>query len=158
MPQKRRRTVEIPRDRDRVTVAVGRRTVTLTNLRKPFWPALGLTKGDLLQYYADVAPVLLPHIRDRAMVMKRYPNGAGAPFFFMKRAPSPRPDWIEICRIHHPSENVIDFPMIQDLASLLWVVNLGCIDLNQWYARCDDVDRPDYVHFDLDPGENASID
>ena len=158
MPQKRRRTVEIPRDRDRVTVAVGRRTVTLTNLRKPFWPELGLTKRDLLQYYADVAPVLLPHIRDRAMVMKRYPNGAGGAFFFMKRAPSPRPDWIELCRIHHPSENVIDFPVIQDLASLLWVVNLGCIDLNQWYARCDDVDRPDYVHFDLDPGEKASFD
>ena len=158
MPQKRRRTVEVPRDRDGVTVALGRRTVTLTNLRRPFWPDLGLTKRDLLQYYADVAPVLLPHIRDRAMVMKRYPNGAGAPFFFMKRAPSPRPEWIEICRIHHPSENVIDFPMIQDLASLLWVVNLGCIDLNQWYARCDDVDRPDYVHFDLDPGERTSFD
>ena len=71
MPQKRRRTVDIPRDRDGVTVALGRRTVTLTNLRKPFWPDLGLTKRDLLQYYADVAPVLLPHIRDRAMVMKR---------------------------------------------------------------------------------------
>ena len=158
MPQKRRRTVDIPRDRDGVTVALGGRTVTLTNLRKPFWPELGLTKRDLLQYYADVAPVLLPHIRDRAMVMKRYPNGADGAFFFMKRAPSPRPDWIELCRIHHPSENVIDFPVIQDLASLLWVVNLGCIDLNQWYARCDDVDRPDYVHFDLDPGEKASFD
>ena len=76
------------------------------------------------------------------MVMKRYPNGAAGDFFFMKRAPSPRPEWIELCYIEHSSGNVIDFPMIQDLASLLWVVNLGCIDLNQWYARCDDVDRP----------------
>src|SRR5437879_1723230 len=75
----------------------------------------------------------------------------------MKRAPTPRPDWIEICSIGHASGNVIDFPMIQDLASLLWVVNLGCIDLNQWYARCDDVDRPDYLHFDLDPGEGATF-
>ena len=91
--------------------------VRLTNLRKIFWPALRLTKGDLLQYYADVANVLLPHLRDRAMVMKRYPNGAEGPFFFMKRAPSPRPAWIETCRIDHGHGNVIDFPMIQDLAS-----------------------------------------
>jgi bifunctional non-homologous end joining protein LigD len=126
--------------------------VQLTNLDKPFWPELGITKGDLIQYYADVAPLLLPHIRGRAMVMKRYPHGAAGEFFFMKRAPSPRPGWIGICRIHHDSGNVIDFPMIDDLPSLLWVINLGCIDLNQWYATCDDVDRPDYLHFDLDPG------
>jgi bifunctional non-homologous end joining protein LigD len=86
------------------------------------------------------------------MVMKRYPHGAAGSFFFMKRAPTPRPAWIETCRIDHGEGNVIGFPMIQDLAALLWVVNLGCIDLNQWYATCDDVDRPDYVHFDLDPG------
>ena len=126
--------------------------VQLTNLDKPFWPELGITKGSLIQYYADVAPLLLPHIHNRAMVMKRYPHGAAGEFFFMKRAPSPRPDWIEICRIDHDSGNVIDFPMINDLPSLLWVINLGCIDLNQWYATCDDVDRPDYLHFDLDPG------
>jgi bifunctional non-homologous end joining protein LigD len=126
--------------------------VQLTNLDKPFWPALGITKGDLIQYYADVAPLLVPHIRDRAMVMKRYPHGAAGEFFFMKRAPSPRPDWIRTCRIDHDSGNVIDFPVIDDLPSLLWVINLGCIDLNQWYATCDDVDRPDYLHFDLDPG------
>ncbi len=90
------------------------------------------------------------------MVMKRYPHGAHGEFFFMKRAPSPRPDWIRTCRIDHDSGNVIDFPVIDDLPSLLWVINLGCIDLNQWYAKCDDVDRPDYVHFDLDPGEGAA--
>ena len=129
----------------------------LTNLNKPFWPKLGVTKRDLIQYYLDVAPVLLPHLTDRAMVMKRYPNGAAGEFFFMKRAPSPRPDWIEICNIEHESGSVINFPMIQDLASLMWVINLGCIDLNQWYARCDDVDRPDYLHFDLDPVPNASF-
>ncbi len=70
----------------------------------------------------------------------------------MKRVPSPRPDWIETCEIRHASGSVIAFPIVQDLPSLLWLVNLGCIDLNQWYARCDDVDRPDYLHFDLDPG------
>jgi bifunctional non-homologous end joining protein LigD len=143
--------LQIPRDVDHVEVRLGAQAVSLTNLRKLFWPELGITKGDLIQYYADVSPALLPHLRDRAMVMKRYPNGAAGEFFFMKRAPSPRPSWIEICSIEHESGNVIDFPMIQDLPALLWVANLGCIDLNQWYARCDDVDRPDYVHFDLDP-------
>ena len=147
----------IPRDQDHAILDVDGRDVRLTNLRKIFWSRLGLTKGDLLRYYAAVAGVLLPHLRDRAMVMKRYPHGASGDFFFMKRAPSPRPPWIEICSIDHGSAGVIDFPMIQDRAALLWVVNLGCIDLNQWYARCDDVDRPDYVHFDLDPGPGAAF-
>jgi bifunctional non-homologous end joining protein LigD len=144
-------TVSIPAGvRDAVVKADGRE-VTLTNLEKPFWPELGITKGDLLRYYASVAPVLLPHLRDRAMVMKRYPNGVTGEPFFMKRAPSPRPEWIQTCAIEHGSGSIIDFPMVQDLSSLLWVVNLGCIDLNQWYGRCDDVNRPDYLHFDLDP-------
>ncbi|HEY1250659.1 MAG TPA: non-homologous end-joining DNA ligase [Thermoanaerobaculia bacterium] len=146
-----------PRDADTVEAAVGSRLVRLTNLRKLFWPELGVTKGDLLRYYAAVAPALLPHLRDRAMVMKRYPNGAAGEFFFMKRAPSPRPDWIAICAIEHGEEKVVDFPMIQDLAALLWVINLGCIDLNPWYSRCDDTDRPDFLHFDLDPVPGADF-
>jgi bifunctional non-homologous end joining protein LigD len=146
---------EIPSDATNLQVKVGPRTVRLTNLKKPFWPELNITKRDLIQYYADVSKHLLPHIKDRAMVMKRYPHGAYGEFFFMKRAPSPRPDWIETCTIDHGEENVIDFPMIQDLPALLWVINLGCIDLNQWYARCDDTDRPDYLHFDLDPVEGT---
>ncbi len=147
----------IPTDLDNMEVRAGGKLVRLTNLRKPFWPDLGITKGDLLRYYAAVAPALLPHIQARAMVMKRYPHGASGPFFFMKRTPDPRPEWLETCAIEHESGNVIEFPIIQDLAALLWVVNLGCIDLNQWYARCDDVDRPDYFHFDLDPGPGASF-
>ena len=146
--------VEIPHAGTETVRAAGK-DVRLTNLDKPFWPDLGITKGDLIQYYADVAPLLLPHIRGRAMVMKRYPHGAAGDFFFMKRAPSPRPPWVRTCRIPHDSGNVIDFPMIDDVAALLWVINLGCIDLNQWYATCDDVDRPDYLHFDLDPGSAA---
>jgi bifunctional non-homologous end joining protein LigD len=149
--------VLLPRDVDEVDLRDGKRTLRLTNLRKPFWVDLGVSKRDLLQYYADVAPVLLPHLRDRAMVLKRYPNGAAGDFFFMKRAPSPRPEWIEICSIKHSSHEVIDFAVVQDLLSLLWVINLGCIDLNQWYARCDAVDRPDYVHFDLDPVDGTAF-
>ena len=134
---------------------IGGRKVRLTNLNKPFWPELGITKRDLLQYYADISDVLLPHLRDRAMVMKRYPNGAHGDFFFMKRTPDPHPEWLETCSIQHRSGHIIAFPVINDLAALFWVVNLGCIDLNQWYACCDDVNRPDYLHFDLDPVMNA---
>ncbi|MEP6534565.1 MAG: non-homologous end-joining DNA ligase [Bryobacteraceae bacterium] len=132
-------------------------TVSLTNLQKAFWPEGPITKRDLLQYYADVAPYLLPHLLNRAMVMKRYPDGAYGKFFFQKRAPAPRPQWVPICQILHPSANLVDFPVIQNIAGLLWVVNLGCIDLNPWYARCDDVDRPDYLHFDLDPTPGAEF-
>jgi len=149
--------IVIPSGVDHATLTVARREVHLTNLRKPFWPEHGITKGALLQYYSDVASVLLPHIRDRAMVMKRYPHGASGPFFFMKRAPTPRPAWIRTCAIQHTRGATIDFPVVDDLPSLLWIINLGCIDLNQWYAKCDDVDRPDYVHFDLDPDDGANF-
>ena len=152
------RPTAIPSTQSELTVTSDGREVRLTNLNKVFWPDRGITKRDLLRYYADVSPYLLPHLADRAMVMKRYPNGAAGDFFFMKRAPSPRPEWIETCRIEHRSGNVIDFPIVQDRASLMWLVNLGCIDLNPWYARCDDVDRPDFLHFDLDPVPKAGFD
>ncbi len=148
---------ELKPGQNEINLTFGARRVRLTNLQKPFWPELGITKADLLTYYDELSGYLLPHLKDRAMVMKRYPNGASGEFFFMKRAPERRPPWIRTCAIEHASGNVIDFPMIQDLASLLWVVNLGCIDLNQWYARCDDVHRPDYLHFDLDPTPGATF-
>ncbi|HEX9985946.1 MAG TPA: non-homologous end-joining DNA ligase [Thermoanaerobaculia bacterium] len=149
--------VEIPTTSNDAILKLGAREVRLTNLRKPFWNKLGITKRDLLQYYADVSPYLLPHLKDRAMVMKRYPNGAEGDFFYMKRAPEPRPDWIETCGIMH-TEGLVNYPIVQDVASLLWLINLGCIDLNPWYARCDDTDRPDFLHFDLDPGPGADFD
>jgi bifunctional non-homologous end joining protein LigD len=145
----------IPTDENDLTLRFGDREVRLTNLGKLFWKKLGITKRDLLQYYADISPWLLPHIVERAMVMKRYPNGAEGDFFYMKRAPAPRPEWIEICPIMH--SEMVNFPIVQDLASLLWLINLGCIDLNPWYARCDDTDRPDFLHFDLDPGPGADF-
>ncbi|MGA7920759.1 MAG: non-homologous end-joining DNA ligase [Candidatus Acidiferrales bacterium] len=151
------RAVDIPKGIDTVELDVDGGPVKLTNLQKIFWPKLGLTKRDLLQYYADVSFWLLPHLKNRAMVMKRYPNGIAGEFFFMKRAPSPRPSSVPVCSIEHHSGNVIDFPVIEHLSSLLWVINLGCIDLNPWYAQCNDVDRPDYLHFDLDPTANATF-
>ncbi len=141
----------IPRDREAAVVHPDGKDVAVTNLRKVFFPATGATKGDLLQYYADVAPFLVPYMQDRAQVMKRYPNGASGEFFYMKRTPSNAPAWLRTCSIEHGSGSVIAFPIVDDLASLLWLINLGCIDLNEWYSRCDDTDRPDYLHFDLDP-------
>jgi bifunctional non-homologous end joining protein LigD len=148
----------IPKRAAELDFRAGRRTVRLTSLDKVFFPRAGLTKRDLLQYYADVSPLLLPHLRHRAMVMKRYPNGIRGKWFFMKHAPSPRPKWVETCEIMHKSNNLVAFPMVQDLASLLWVVNLGSIDLNPWYGRCDNPARPDYLNFDLDPAAGAGFD
>ena len=148
--------LEIPRDQTEVVIRAGAREVRLTNLKKLFWKQLNITKRDLLQYYADISPWLLPHLVGRAMVMKRYPNGAEGDFFYMKRAPEPRPEWIDICLISH-NAGIVNFPIVQDLPSLLWLINLGCIDLNPWYARCDDTDRPDFLHFDLDPGPGADF-
>lgn len=136
----------------------GKRALKLTNLDKLFFPEAGVTKRDLLQYYADVAPALVPHLRGRAMVMKRYPNGIHGKYFFMKRTPAGAPEWIRRCSIEHGSGSVINFPVASDLLSLLWLVNLGSIDLNPWYSRCDDTDRPDFLHFDLDPVEPAGFD
>jgi bifunctional non-homologous end joining protein LigD len=148
--------VIIPRDRaNAVLTPVADRSVQLTNLDKVFFPATGTTKRDLLQYYADVAPLLVPYLAGRAMVLKRYPNGEAGDFFYMKRTPPGAPPWLRTCSIEHGSGSVIDFPIVDDVAGLLWVINLGCIDLNEWYSRCDDTDRPDYLHFDLDPVEGT---
>jgi bifunctional non-homologous end joining protein LigD len=129
--------------------------VQLTNLDKPFWPDLGITKGDLipvLRRRRAAAAAAHPRSRDGDEALS--PRRGGRVLLHEAR-PVARPAWIRTCRIDHGSENVIDFPVIDDLPSLLWVINLGCIDLNQWYATCDDVDRPDYLHFDLDPGSAA---
>lgn len=145
----------LPTDQDTLMLAFGDRVVRLTNLRKVFWKEAGLTKRDLIQYYADVSPYLLPHLADRGVTMKRFPNGAAGAFFYMKHAPASRPPWVKVCPIPH--KEVIDFVMVSDLPSLLWVINLGCIDLHPWYGRCDDPDRPDVLHFDLDPGPGAEF-
>src|SRR5829696_1523629 len=97
------RVIELPKPDNAATFSVSGKTVQLTNLNKPFWPEEGIIKRDLIQYYADVSSVLLPHLRDRAMVMKRYPGGAHSEPFFQKRAPDPRPGWIRICNIEHDS-------------------------------------------------------
>ena len=135
----------------------GRRELRLSNLDKVFWPDEGITKGDLLDYYQAVAPVLVPHLAHRPVTLRRYPDGAFGKAFFQKDAPSHMPEWIPrfraavSARDKERTRKEIDFPVVDDELSLLWMVNMGCIDLNTWYSRIDRPDRPDYVLFDLDP-------
>jgi bifunctional non-homologous end joining protein LigD len=136
------------------SVRIGRREVSLTNLDKVFFPAHGLTKGDLVRYYLDLAACLLHHVGRRPMQMKRYPNGVEGAFFYQKRVPVPHPDWLETMRIVFPRHGrTADFPVVTEPASLAWIVNLGCIELHTWHSRLDDIERPDYMLIDLDPSE-----
>jgi bifunctional non-homologous end joining protein LigD len=142
-------------------IGKGKRVLRLSNLDKPFWPEEGITKGDLLAYYRDLAPVLVPHIRDRPFTMKRYPDGWQGKFFFQKDAPAGMPDWIprvelEVSTREKPRQRrKIQAPLVNDELALLWMVNMGCIDLNTWYSRVDKLDRPDFVLFDLDPSPDV---
>ena len=129
----------------------GRRELRLSNLDKPFWPDEGITKGDLLGYYQSVSSVLLPHLRGRPFTMRRYPDGAYGKAFFQKDAPKHMPDWIKTYDATVSPGKVVRFPLVDDELALLWMVNMGCIDMNAWYSRVDRPDRPDFVLFDLDP-------
>lgn len=126
---------------------------TLTNLSKVYWPEEGYTKGDLLAYYREVAPVILPYLRDRPMSMLRHPNGITGKSFFQKDVSrQPPPPWIETTTVSSSSEKgKITYLLCQDEASLLYVANLGCIELNPWHSRVGSLDRPDYLVIDLDP-------
>jgi bifunctional non-homologous end joining protein LigD len=132
---------------------VGRREVSFSNPDKVFFPARGLTKGDLVGYYIDVAECVLNHVTNRPMQMLRYPDGVDGFRFYQKRVPVPHPDWLETVHIEFPSGRSADFPVCNSAAALAWIVNLGCIDLHTWHSRVDDVDRPDYLLIDLDPSE-----
>jgi bifunctional non-homologous end joining protein LigD len=130
------------------------RELRLSNLNKLYWPDDGFTKGDLLAYYWNVAELILPHLRDRPLTMKRMPDGLAGQPFYEKQVPAHAPDWLPTAAV--PSEDdtrVVEFVVVQDLASLLYVVNLGCIEMHPLHARAGSLDRPDYAFFDLDPFE-----
>lgn len=131
------------------------RDVAVTNEEKVFFPQSGLTKGDLVRYYVDVAESVLPHVRQRPMQMKRYPNGVEGDFFYQKRVPVPHPDWLDTVHIVFPSGRTADFPVVDDPAGLAWIANLGCIELHTWHSRTADVERPDYLLIDLDPSADG---
>jgi bifunctional non-homologous end joining protein LigD len=130
--------------------AAGRR-VKLTNLDKVYWPEEGYTKGDLLAYYYNVADVLLPHLAERPLTLKRMPDGIRGPTFFERRPPAGSPAWVPRCTVPTEEGSRSEHLVANDLASLLFVVNLGCIDLHPAHARCASYDEPDYLVFDLDP-------
>lgn len=127
------------------------RDVTITNPDKVFFPELGLTKLDLVRYYLAVADGALRGVAGRPMALKRYVNGAEGEFFFQKRAPESRPDWVETVELSFPSGRTASEVVVRDAAQLAWVVNLGCIDLNPHPVRADDLDHPDELRVDLDP-------
>jgi bifunctional non-homologous end joining protein LigD len=144
-------------------IARGKRTLTLSNLDKPFWPDEGITKGDLLSYYREIAPVLVPHLKDRPFTMKRYPDGAFGKSFFQKDAPKHMPEWIRTVAVEATTREAprqtrtIRAPLVDDELALLWMVNMGCIDMNAWYSRIDKPERPDWVLFDLDPSPDVGF-
>jgi bifunctional non-homologous end joining protein LigD len=140
----------------------GKRVLKLSNLDKLFWPEEGITKGDLVDYYREVAPALLPHLKDRPFTMKRYPDGWQGGHFFQKDAPKHMPDWIPTREYRSTSretrqKRTIRYPLVNDELALLWMVNMGCIDMNTWYSRVDRPERPDWVLFDLDPSPDVGF-
>jgi len=134
------------------------REVVITNPDKPFFPDAGYTKLHLVRYYAAVAEGALRGIAGRPIVLKRYVDGAAGEPFFQKRAPEQRPEWIETVELRFPSGRTAREIVVRDAAQLLWMVNLGCIDLNPHPVRADDLEHPDELRVDLDPGPGVSWD
>ena len=133
------------------------RPLRLSNLDKTFFAADGYTKGDLLQYYASVAPLLLPHLADRAIVLARFPDGADGPWFYEKEAPSHKPGWLATAPLHSAHRGApINFVTAPDTESLLWIANLGAIEIHPWLSRIATAEQPDFAIFDLDPADGAT--
>ena len=130
---------------------VGRWDVPISNPDKLFFPARGVTKGDLVSYYLDVAECALPHLRRRPFHMKRFPNGVEGDFFHQKRVPANHPEYVDEVFVQFPSGHSTVFAIVDNAAALSWVANLGCIELHTWSSRVPDIERPDYLLIDLDP-------
>ncbi len=159
-----KRAEEARRERSPLDPVVhsGRRKLELSNLDKLFWPEEGITKGDVLAYYRAVAPVLVPHLKGRPFTMKRYPDGWQGKHFFQKNVPSHAPSWLRSASLPATTRDgearTISYALVDDLLALLWVVNMGCIDLHTWTARADLPRRPDWVVLDLDPADGVGFD
>jgi bifunctional non-homologous end joining protein LigD len=138
-----------------VEVEVEGRRLKLSNLDKVFYPATGFTKGQVIDYYRRIATALLPHLRDRPLTMKRYPDGVEGQFFYEKQCPSYRPEWIETIAVENKRK--IDYCLANDLPTLIWLANLADLELHTSLSRAEDVTRPTMMVFDLDPGEPAGI-
>ena len=134
------------------------RKLTVSNLNKILYPKAGFTKGQLIDYYIQVAPVLLPHLKDRPLTMKRYPNGVEEPFFYEKNCPAHRPPWVKTAKVwSEGNQREMHYCLAQDLPTLVWAANLADIELHTSLARKKDISRPTMMVFDLDPGAPADI-
>ncbi|MFZ5646335.1 MAG: non-homologous end-joining DNA ligase [Bacillota bacterium] len=141
---------------EKTVTLVNGREVQLTNLDKVFWPE-GYTKAHLVRYYMDIAPVIIPHLRNRPLVMKRYPDGINGQSFYQKECPEYAPDWIETFPICH-TEKVVNYIVCNDAATLAWLANQACIEVHAWLSVLDNIDCPDIAVMDLDPAEGATFD
>lgn len=139
-------------------VDVGGVSVKVTNLDKLYWEPEGYTKADLLTYWFNIAPWMLPYLEGRPLTLKRMPHGADGEFFYAKQAPGHTPSWISTSPVTSRDGKTIDYLLATDQASLVWLANLGCIELHPWHSRVDDIRHPDYAFFDLDPMGAATFD
>ena len=150
-PQKTQESPLLPPDQSEVGLMVGGRRLKFTNLNKVFYPADGYTKRDVINFYAAVAPLLVPHLRERPLSLKRYPNGIESDFFFQKEAATSFPDWLHTELIPTDEKSSTRFVICDDKASLVYLANLGCIDQNPWMSRLGTLENPDFILIDLDP-------
>jgi bifunctional non-homologous end joining protein LigD len=140
------------------TLNVSGRQVPVSNLDKIFYPSVGFTKAQVIDYYIRISPVLLPHLKDRPLTLKRYPDGVTGGFFYEKRCPPYRPDWVKTAPVWSDRyESEIHFCLANDLPSIVWAANLGDLELHTFLAKANDVERPTMMVFDLDPGAPADI-
>ena len=143
---------------EKAELVVENRKIQVSNLDKVLYPKVGFTKGQVIDYYIRVAPVLLPHLKDRPLTMKRYPNGVEGEFFYEKNCPSHRPKWVKTAEVWSEGNNrMMDYCLAQDLPTLVWAANLADLELHTSLARKRDVARPTMMVFDLDPGAPADI-
>ncbi len=141
----------------KVTVQVGERSLSLSNLDKVLYPRADVTKAQVIEYYTRIAPTMLPHIGDRAITLRRYPDGVEGKSFFEKRCPSHRPEWVSVAIGPGDRNGPIGLCKIDETAALVWTANLAAIELHSPMARCDDLETPTMLVFDLDPGAPATI-
>ncbi len=150
--------VDVVADGDRWIPLIARQPLRVSNIDKEFFPD-GTTKGDLIEYYARIADVLLPHLADRPISMSRYPNGIGAASFYEKRSPGHQPDWMQTAKVDSESMGgEIDFLLASDRESLMWFANMGCIEIHPFHSRASDLEHSDYAIFDLDPADGSTWD
>src|SRR3954453_12774380 len=131
-----------------VEVEVGGKQLRLSNLDKVLYPAVGFTKGQVIDYYSRIAPALLPHLEGRPLTLKRYPNGVEEKYFYEKNSPSHRPDWVRTARIS-TGRKAIEYTLVEDAATLVWLANLACIELHTSLSLADNIKRPTMLVFDL---------